>query len=91
MIKSFRDKETDKLFISGKSRKFNNIKSVALRKLDMIDAAIRLADLRVPPANRLEALKGNRVGQYSIRINNKFRICFIWSEGAEQVEITDYH
>lgn len=91
MIKSFRDKETEKLFTSGKSRKYNNFKSVALRKLDMIDAAIRLSDLRVPPANRLEALKGNRAGQHSIRINNQYRICFIWSEGAEQVEITDYH
>lgn len=91
MIKSFKNKETEKLFTTGKSRKFNNLKSVALRKLDMIEAAININDLRIPPANRLEALKGNRKGQHSIRINDQFRICFIWSDGAENVEITDYH
>ncbi|MCF8474918.1 MAG: type II toxin-antitoxin system RelE/ParE family toxin [Emcibacter sp.] len=91
MIKSFKDRETEKLFNTGKSRKFDNFKSVALRKLDMIEAAITLNDLRIPPANRLEALKGNRKGQHSIRINDQFRICFVWSDGAENIEITDYH
>ncbi len=66
--------------------------SVARRKLDYLDAAVTLQDLRVPPANRLEALKGDRKGQYSIRINDRFRICFVWTEnGSDEVEITDYH
>jgi proteic killer suppression protein len=65
---------------------------VALRKLDMLDAVTRLSDLRAPPGNRLEALKGNRRGQHSIRINDQWRICFVWREsGAEMVEIVDYH
>ena len=65
---------------------------MALRKLDMLDAATRLSDLRAPPGNRLEALKGNRRGQHSIRINDQWRICFVWREsGAEMVEIVDYH
>lgn len=91
MIKSFKDRETEKLFNTGKSRKYNNFLSVALRKLDMIYAAVILSDLRIPPANRLEALKGDRIGQHSIRINDQYRICFIWSDGAENVEIIDYH
>jgi proteic killer suppression protein len=91
MIKSFKDRETEKLFNTGKSRKYSNLLSVALRKLDMIDAAVILSDLRIPPANRLEALKGDRIGQHSIRINDQYRICFIWSDGAENVEIVDYH
>ena len=91
MIKGFKDRETEKLFNTGKSRKYSNLLSVALRKLDMIDAAVILSDLRIPPANRLEALKGNRIGQHSIRINDQYRICFIWSDGAENVEIVDYH
>ncbi len=91
MIKSFKDRETEKLFNMGKSRKYNNFLSVALRKLDMIDAAVVLGDLRIPPANRLEALKGDRAGQHSIRINDQYRICFVWSDGAENVEIIDYH
>ena len=65
---------------------------VALRKLDMLDAAAALIDLASPPGNRLEALQGNRAGQHSIRINDKWRVCFVWTEaGAEDVEITDYH
>ena len=65
---------------------------MALRKLDMLDAATRLSDLRAPPGNRLKALKGNRRGQHSIRINDQWRICFVWREsGAEMVEIVDYH
>ena len=91
MIKSFRCKETAKLFNTGNSKKFANLKKVALRKLDMIDAAAILKDLTSPPANNLEALKGNRKGQHSIRINVQFRICFIWQDGATKVEITDYH
>jgi len=91
MIKSFRDKETEKLFHTGKSRKYSNFLSVALRKLDMVEAAVTLNDLRIPPANRLEALKGDRTGQHSIRINDQYRLCFIWSDGAENVEIIDYH
>jgi len=91
MIKSFKDRETEKLFNTGKSRKYSNLLSVALRKLDMIDAAVILSDLRIPPANRLEPLKGDRIGQHSIRINDQYRICFIWSDGAENVEIVDYH
>lgn len=91
MIKSFKCKETEKLYDTGKSRKFNNLRSIALRKLDMIEAAADINDLRSPPGNRLEALSGNRQGQHSIRINNQYRICFIWSDGAENVEIVDYH
>ena len=91
MIKSFRCGETEKLFATGRSRKFGNIKSVALRKLDMIEAATSLQDLRSPPGNRLEALSGDRAGQHSIRINDQYRICFVWSDGAENVEIVDYH
>jgi len=68
------------------------IQQIALRKLFMLDKAVSLNDLRIPPANRLEALTGNRKGQHSIRINNQWRICFVWSEaGADQVEIVDYH
>ena len=71
---------------------FQRIKTVALRKLDMLDAATRLSDLRSPPGNRLEALAGNRRGQHSIRINDQWRICFIWRNGgADLVEIVDYH
>jgi toxin HigB-1 len=69
-----------------------NIRAVALRKLDMLPAAAQLSDLRAPPSNRLEALKGDRQGQYGIRIDDQFRICFIWRDGgAEQAEIVDYH
>ncbi len=71
---------------------FQSIKAVALRKLDMLDAATQLADLRSPPGNRLEALAGNRRGQHSLRINDQWRLCFVWREqAAEQVEIVDYH
>tara|TARA_R110002096_G_scaffold318039_2_gene512489 strand:+ start:911 stop:1186 length:276 start_codon:yes stop_codon:yes gene_type:complete len=91
MIKSFKCRETKKFFVEGKSRKFINIKNVALRKLDMIEAAVILNDLKSPPGNMLESLKRDRVGQHSIRINEQYRICFIWNEGAEEVEIVDYH
>jgi toxin HigB-1 len=91
VIKSFRDKATRALFEGNPSRRFRNIANVASRKLDMLDAAARLADLSSPPGNRLEALKGSRRGQHSIRINDQWRICFVWNDGAEDVEIVDYH
>lgn len=78
--------------LTSSSRRWKAIDGVAKRKLDMIEAAVNLADLRVPPANRLQSLKGDRKGQHSIRINDQYRICFIWKEdGAYEVEITDYH
>ncbi len=91
MIKSFRCKETSALFRGEKTRRFETIRAVAFRKLDMLNAAAALTDLREPPGNRLEALKGNRRGQHSIRINDQWRICFVWRDGAEDVEIVDYH
>ena len=93
MIKSFRDKETEKLFSRQFSRRLPpNLHRIAWRKLVILDAAERLNDLRVPPGNRLEKLTGKREGQYSIRINDRWRICFRWSEGdAYDVEIVDYH
>ncbi len=92
MIESFKCKDTQALYETGKSRKFNSIIKVALRKLDMLAAAYNVDDLRIPPGNRLEALQGNRLGQYSIRINDQFRICFEWKDGkALNVEIVDYH
>ncbi len=92
MIRSFRCRETRKLFETGQSRRFSAILSVAERKLTQLNAAETLEFLRSPPGNRLEALKGDREGQYSIRINNQFRLCFRWtSEGPEDVEIVDYH
>ena len=91
-IESFADRETERLVRTGRSRRFGAIAAVALRKLDMIAAAHELTDLRVPPGNRLEALRGDRVGQYSIRVNDQWRICFRWTEGgAHDVEIVDYH
>jgi len=93
MIRSFRSKETEKIFNRERSQKLpSDIQQVALRKLRMLNRAVTLQDLRVPPANRLEKLAGDRAGQYSIRINDQWRICFDWVEGnAENVEIVDYH
>lgn len=92
MISSFKDSETQTLYETGASRRFASIVRVALRKLDMIAAATQVETLRVPPGNRLELLRGNRKGQWSIRINDQWRICFVWSgNGAEDVEIVDYH
>lgn len=93
MIKSFSDKETERIYHRQFSRKLpRDIQSVALRKLWMLDAAPDLNSLRVPPSNRLEALKGDRKGQHSIRINRQWRICFMWKDGdAYEVEIVDYH
>ena len=93
MIRSFKSKETERVFNRERSRKLPaDIQQVALRKLRMLNRAVTLQDLRVPPANRLEKLSGDRAGQYSIRINDQWRICFEWSEGnADNVEIVDYH
>ena len=92
MISSFKDAETRRLYETGESRRFAQVVRVALRKLDMIAAATCVETLRVPPGNRLEALKGSRRGQWSIRINDQWRICFTWSDkGAENVDIVDYH
>lgn len=93
MIKSFRCRETERLFNGRFSRKLpQNIQRVAARKLEMLAAATIVDSLRIPPANRLEALKGDRAGQHSIRINDQWRICFRWQKGdAYDVEITDYH
>lgn len=92
MILSFRCPETQALFETGRSRRFSGIAAVAARKLVQVAAAHELRDLRSPPGNRLEMLKGDRAGQHSIRINDQFRICFLWNgQHAEQVEIVDYH
>jgi toxin HigB-1 len=93
MIQSFKDRDTAEFFQTRRSRRWQSIKAVALRKLDMIHAAAHLTDLRIPPGNRLEALSGGRKGQHSIRINDQYRICFVWKEkdGAHEVEIVDYH
>lgn len=91
-IQSFGDRDTEELFLNGKSRRFSNIKSAAERKLQMLDSAATLAFLRSPPGNRLELLTGNRAGQHSIRINDQWRVCFVWTDkGPERVEICDYH
>jgi toxin HigB-1 len=93
MIKSFKDKETEKVYSREGSRKLpEDIQQVALRKLRMINNAKNLNDLRIPPANNLKKLKGNREGQHSVRINDQWRICFKWKGGdAHEVEVADYH
>lgn len=93
MILNFADAETELVWEGRRSRKLpSDIQSVALRKLRMLNQARVLDDLRVPPGNRLEALKGDRHGQYSIRINDQWRICFVWTEGGpSDVSIVDYH
>lgn len=91
-IQSFASRDTEELFQTGKSRRFGNIASVALRKLDMLHAAKAPGDLCAPPGNRLEALAGDRAGQHSIRINDRWRLCFVWTDaGPADVEIADYH
>ena len=91
-IKSFGCKDTQRLFERTSVRRFRAIEKVARRKLEQLEAAGSLDFLRVPPGNRLEALKGDRADQYSIRINDQFRLCFCWNgKNAEQVEIVDYH
>ncbi|MEP6483489.1 MAG: type II toxin-antitoxin system RelE/ParE family toxin [Rudaea sp.] len=92
MIRSFKSCETRELFETGKSRRFGGIAKIAARKLVQLDSASELRDLASPPGNRLEALSGKRSGQYSMRINDQFRLCFRWSaHGPDNVEIVDYH
>lgn len=92
MIRSFKSVETEELARGRRVQRLAAIESVARRKLRQLEIAGKLDDLRVPPGNRLEKLKGERTGQYSIRINDRFRLCFRWSDaGAEDVEIVDYH
>jgi proteic killer suppression protein len=92
VIRNFADRETAKIFDGETSSKLPRaIQALAMRKLWMLDAATRLDDLRQPPGNRLEKLSGDRDGQHSIRINDQWRICFVWDDGPTQVEITDYH
>ena len=92
MTKSFRDRDTGRLFRLESPRRFRAFESQALKKLLVLHAAGRLDDLRVPPGNRLEKLKGDRSGRYSIRITNKWRVCFRWRDGdAYDVEVVDYH
>lgn len=91
-IRSFKCAETQDLFGGRRVRRLVNIEKVAMRKLAMLNRAGRLEDLRVPPGNRLETLKGDRSGQHSIRINDQFRVCFVWTAaGPGDVEIVDYH
>ncbi len=97
MIESYADKATEDIFngvnsVEARRRLPRDLWKIASRKLDQIDSAVNIDDLRVPPGNRLEVLKGNRSGQYSIRINDQYRICFDWTlRGAVEVEIVDYH
>jgi proteic killer suppression protein len=93
MIKSFKSKEAEKIYQGRHSKRVpKDIQRIAARKLEMLAAASELKSLRIPPSNRLEKLKGKRVGQYSIRVNDQWRICFIWKAGdAYEVEIVDYH
>ena len=93
MIRSFRGRETERVFLRERSRRLPpDVQRIAQRKLAIIDAADLLSDLQVPPGNRLEKLSGSREGQYSIRINDQWRVCFRWSDGdAYNVEVTDYH
>jgi toxin HigB-1 len=92
MIRSFKCADTEALFTSGKSRRFINIKEAAERKLVQLHAAATIESLRAPSGNRFKALVGNRQGQHSIRINNQWRVCFVWTdEGVQDVEIVDHH
>ena len=91
-IQSFACTDTEALFNRERVARFSGMQSVARRKLEQLDWAARLQDLRIPPGNRLEALRGDREGQHSVRINDQFRICFVWTkDGPQDVEIVDYH
>jgi proteic killer suppression protein len=93
MIVSFRDKETERLWLSGWSRRLPaDLQRRAFKKLAILNAAVTLDNLKVPPGNQLEALRGSRAGQHSIRVNDQYRACFVWRNGnAFEVEIVDYH
>jgi proteic killer suppression protein len=91
MIKSFKCGDTEVLYNKEFVRRFNGVERQAFKGLRKLNAADLLEDLRNPPSNRLEMLKGDRKGQYSIRINDRWRLCFLWDDGAEEVEIVDYH
>ena len=93
MIRSFRDKESERIFLRERAKKFSQVvQRAALRKLLLLDAADSPEDLRVPPGNRLEKLSGDRKGQYSIRVNDQWRVCFQWRDGdAFEIEVVDYH
>jgi proteic killer suppression protein len=91
MIRNFKCKQTQSLYEGGKPKQFRSFQIQAERKLQMLDNAVELLDLRSPPGNKLEKLSGDRSGQYSIRINKQWRICFVWAEEPTEVEIIDYH
>ncbi len=92
VIQGWKDSDAEEIFRTGRNRRWNAILPVLRRKLDMLNAAVVLSDLRAPPGNRLEALQGDRSGQHSIRVNDQYRICFIWTAaGPADVEIVDYH
>lgn len=92
MLQSFKHEDAREIFETGSSKRWAAIRVIAHHKLDQIETAINLSDLRIPPGNHLEALMGDRAGQHSIRINDQYRICFVWkADGARQVEIADYH
>jgi proteic killer suppression protein len=93
MIVSFRDKETERLWRSGRSRRLpSDLQRRAFKRLAILNAAVTLDNLKVPPGNQLEALRGNRAGQHSIRVNDQYRVCFVWRDGnAFEAEIVDYH
>ena len=92
MIRSFASRDAKALFDGNRIKRWSRIEAIAMRKLAMLNRAARLDDLRIPPANRLEALKGDRAGQYSIRVNDQYRVVFAWSKGdAYLVDIADYH
>jgi proteic killer suppression protein len=93
VIRSFRDKDTERLFAREPVKRWGpDVQRLGLRKLRMLDAATRIEDLRVPPGNRLEKLRGHRAGQWSVRVNDQWRLCFTWADGeAHLVELVDYH
>ncbi len=91
-IRSFRSPHTEAIYEGESPKRFGNNENIAQRKLQMLDAAVELSDLNSPPGNQLEALSGNRMGQHSVRINNQWRVCFVWTDaGPEDLEIVDYH